>query len=60
MIGGGGFWQDYFGYSIFYVMNVTDVDDKIILKARQNFLVEEYKATAKDPNQVSAELCIWL
>ncbi|GAQ85783.1 Cysteinyl-tRNA synthetase [Klebsormidium nitens] len=44
--------EDYFGYSIFYVMNVTDVDDKIILKARQNFLVEEYKATAKDPNQV--------
>ena len=25
--------QDYFGYNIKYVMNVTDIDDKIIRKA---------------------------
>lgn len=24
-------------------MNITDIDDKIIIKARQNFLVAEYK-----------------
>jgi cysteinyl-tRNA synthetase len=32
----------YFGYKIFYCMNITDIDDKIILKARQNYLFEEY------------------
>jgi cysteinyl-tRNA synthetase len=40
--------QDYFGYNIFYVMNITDVDDKIIKRARQNHLFEEY--VAKDPS----------
>jgi cysteinyl-tRNA synthetase len=36
--------QNYFGYDIFYVMNITDVDDKIIKRARQNHLYEEYVA----------------
>ena len=22
--------QDYFGYDVFFVMNITDIDDKII------------------------------
>jgi cysteinyl-tRNA synthetase len=48
--------QDYFGYNIFYVMNVTDVDDKICLKARQNFLLQEYKSATFDPKQVSSGL----
>ena len=34
--------SDYFGYSIHFVMNITDIDDKIIKRARQNFLHEEY------------------
>ncbi|EDO19065.1 hypothetical protein Kpol_2000p30 [Vanderwaltozyma polyspora DSM 70294] len=34
--------QDYFGYNINFVQNVTDIDDKIILRARQNHLFEEY------------------
>ena len=33
---------DYFGYDVFYVMNITDVDDKIIRRARQNHLFERY------------------
>lgn len=33
---------DYFGYDIYFVMNITDIDDKIIKRARQNFLFEEY------------------
>ncbi|XP_070507049.1 cysteine--tRNA ligase, cytoplasmic [Chironomus tepperi] len=33
---------DYFGYQIYFVMNITDIDDKIIRRARQNFLFEEY------------------
>ncbi|KAI5181455.1 cysteinyl-tRNA synthetase [Nematocida sp. AWRm80] len=27
--------ERYFGYTIMYIMNITDVDDKIILKARE-------------------------
>jgi cysteinyl-tRNA synthetase len=34
--------EDYFGYTILYVMNVTDVDDKIILRARRNYLLAMY------------------
>ena len=34
--------QDYFGYNVKFVQNVTDIDDKIILRARQNYLYEEY------------------
>lgn len=28
-------------------MNITDIDDKIIIRARQNYLVEQY--IAKEP-----------
>ncbi|XP_062563405.1 cysteine--tRNA ligase, cytoplasmic [Armigeres subalbatus] len=34
--------SDYFGYNVLYVMNITDIDDKIIKRARQNFLYERY------------------
>ncbi|XP_053995606.1 cysteine--tRNA ligase, cytoplasmic [Hylaeus anthracinus] len=34
--------SDYFGYNILYVMNITDIDDKIIKRARQNYLYEKY------------------
>ena len=34
--------EDYFNYNILSVMNVTDIDDKIILKARRGFLVRRY------------------
>ncbi|XP_072390660.1 cysteine--tRNA ligase, cytoplasmic [Diabrotica undecimpunctata] len=34
--------SDYFGYDIFYVMNITDIDDKIIKRARQNYLFKKY------------------
>lgn len=33
---------DYFGYQLHFVMNITDIDDKIIKRARQNFLFDEY------------------
>merc|ERR1712241_1219780 len=32
--------QDYFGYNVFYVMNITDIDDKIIKRARQNICMK--------------------
>ncbi|OWF41686.1 Cysteine--tRNA ligase, cytoplasmic [Mizuhopecten yessoensis] len=34
--------QDYFNYDVFYCMNITDVDDKIIRRARQNHLWQNY------------------
>jgi len=47
---------DYFGYDIFYVMNITDVDDKIILRARQNYLFDLYQKGAKDLNKVCKDV----
>lgn len=32
--------QDYFGYNVKFIQNVTDIDDKIIIAARQNYLFE--------------------
>ncbi|XP_071573548.1 cysteine--tRNA ligase, cytoplasmic-like [Temnothorax nylanderi] len=34
--------SDYFRYDVLYVMNITDIDDKIIKRARQNYLYEKY------------------
>ncbi|KAG7468378.1 hypothetical protein MATL_G00142280 [Megalops atlanticus] len=35
--------KNYFKYDVFYCMNITDIDDKIIKRARQNYLLEQYK-----------------
>ncbi|XBW37312.1 hypothetical protein QEN19_002894 [Hanseniaspora menglaensis] len=34
--------EDYFGYDVSFVQNVTDIDDKIILRARQTYLFDKY------------------
>lgn len=34
--------SDYFGYNVLYVMNITDIDDKIIKRARQQHLYARY------------------
>ena len=34
--------EDHFGYNVTYVMNVTDVDDKIITRARRNHLLATF------------------
>lgn len=44
--------SDYFGYDVLYVMNITDIDDKIIKRARQNHLYEEYIKENHDLNKV--------
>ena len=36
-------FKDYFGFNVRYVMNITDVDDKIILRARQQYLLQKYR-----------------
>lgn len=35
---------DYFGYDVHFVMNITDIDDKIILRARQSYLVNKFRS----------------
>uniref|UniRef100_A0A8C7NFB6 cysteine--tRNA ligase n=1 Tax=Oncorhynchus mykiss TaxID=8022 RepID=A0A8C7NFB6_ONCMY len=35
--------MNYFQYDVFYCMNITDIDDKIIRRARQNYLLEQYR-----------------
>jgi cysteinyl-tRNA synthetase len=34
--------EDYFGYDVSYHINITDVDDKIILRARQEHLYKQW------------------
>ncbi|KAI5247422.1 hypothetical protein E4T43_01941 [Aureobasidium subglaciale] len=41
--------KDYFGFDVNFVMNSTDIDDKIILRARQQYLLARFK---KDHAQV--------
>lgn len=36
--------EDYFGYEVTYQVNITDIDDKIILRARRNHLLAEFAA----------------
>ena len=47
--------EDYFGYSILYVMNVTDVDDKIIRRAKRNHLLQQFQTMNTDSSQVSVD-----
>lgn len=47
--------QDYFGYNVHAVMNVTDVDDKIIVRARRKHLLQQYRAE-KPPLQQARQL----
>lgn len=34
--------EDYFGYDVHVCMNITDIEDKIILRSRKNHLYAEY------------------
>ncbi|GAA5977435.1 hypothetical protein JCM10908_004979 [Rhodotorula pacifica] len=36
--------RDFFGYEVNFVMNITDVDDKIILRGRHSHLLRQYIA----------------
>ncbi|KAM9301842.1 cysteine--tRNA ligase, cytoplasmic [Gastrophryne carolinensis] len=42
--------KDYFKYDVFYCMNITDIDDKIIKRARQNYLFQQYKEGQPQPD----------
>ena len=47
--------SNYFGYDIFYVMNITDIDDKIIKRARQNHLYQGYLAANHSLDKILAD-----
>ena len=36
--------RDYLGYDVHFVMNVTDIDDKIIVRGRQEYLLQQFQA----------------
>lgn len=40
--------KDYFQFNVRFVMNITDIDDKIILRARQQHLLENYRTEHPD------------
>jgi len=42
--------EDYFNFDVLYQVNITDVDDKIILRARQNKLIKDYTAESLSKN----------
>lgn len=44
--------SNYFGYNVLYVMNITDIDDKIIKRARQNYLYEQYASSSASLEQI--------
>uniref|UniRef100_A0A8V5FHU5 Cysteine--tRNA ligase, cytoplasmic n=1 Tax=Melopsittacus undulatus TaxID=13146 RepID=A0A8V5FHU5_MELUD len=45
-------FRDYFKYDVFYCMNITDIDDKIIKRARQNYLFDQYRENKSAPDQL--------
>ncbi|CAL1535560.1 unnamed protein product [Lymnaea stagnalis] len=48
--------MDYFNYDVFYCMNITDVDDKIIVRARQNHLMQKYIESSPRPEVWKADV----
>ncbi|KAF7212144.1 cysteinyl-tRNA synthetase [Nothobranchius furzeri] len=44
--------RDYFKYDVLYCMNITDIDDKIIKRARQNHLLHQYKEKNPPAGQI--------
>ncbi|PVU86083.1 hypothetical protein BB560_006818 [Smittium megazygosporum] len=47
--------QNYFGYDLNVVMNITDIDDKIILRGRQAHLFSEKKKNTSTLNKALIE-----
>ncbi|KAI7894869.1 cysteinyl-tRNA synthetase [Mucor mucedo] len=43
--------EDYFKYDVLFVQNVTDIDDKIILRARQEYLFKVMKGETTELSQ---------
>lgn len=48
--------QDYFKYPILFVQNVTDIDDKIIKRARINFLFGCYRKEQRSASETARDV----
>lgn len=48
--------ETYFNYDVTYVMNITDIDDKIIKRARQGYLFDEYTKTKANWSGLSSDV----
>lgn len=48
--------RDYFNYDVFFCINITDIDDKIIKRARQNHLFEKYRNKGLNYTEVMEEV----
>jgi cysteinyl-tRNA synthetase len=48
--------EDYFNLDVVFQTNITDVDDKIILRSRCNELVRQYKEAKHPFEKVSADV----
>lgn len=46
--------QDYFGYNVEFVQNVTDIDDKIIVRARQNYLFSQFSEEVRKTGKIDS------
>ncbi|ODM96238.1 Cysteine--tRNA ligase, cytoplasmic [Orchesella cincta] len=51
---------NYFGYDIFFVMNITDIDDKIIKRGRNEHLFQVYGENVKDIHKITSDLAVAL
>jgi cysteinyl-tRNA synthetase len=51
-------FTNYFGYDVFYVMNVTDIDDKIIKRGRQEHLLRQYVASTSSLHQLISDTAV--
>ncbi|KAL8801970.1 MAG: hypothetical protein Q9200_006750 [Gallowayella weberi] len=47
--------MDYFNFDVRFVMNITDVDDKIIIRGRQQYLLDEFNDAAQRRGTTSVE-----
>ena len=48
--------EDYFNYEVVYQMNITDIDDKIIVRARRNELLRRFKERASSAKVSAADV----
>lgn len=48
--------EKYFRYNVLYQLNITDIDDKIILTARKNELLSQYRKEIKSAAELRSRL----
>ncbi|KAB5590756.1 Cysteinyl-tRNA synthetase [Ceratobasidium theobromae] len=53
---------DYFGYDVHFVMNITDIDDKIILRARHQYHLDTLSASTPNitPDLIASIEKAWI